>query len=109
MENQRLKQLFSFLEKDPADPFTLYSIGYEYVAQEDWPKAKEYLEKVLEADPAYLGVYFQLGKCLRYLEDDEQAMAVYRTGMDLAKEKGNQHTFSELQNALMNTEIGEDP
>lgn len=109
MENSRLNQLFSFLERSPLDSFTLYSIGLEYLQMEDYGKAQSYFDKVVNNDPDYLGTYYQLGKCLRLLENDEEALAIYRQGMERAKEQKKQHTYAELQNALMNTELGEDP
>lgn len=109
MENPRLKQLFTFLERSPQDSFTLYSIGLEYLKSEAYDQALVYFERVFDFDPDYLGTYYQLGKCLRLSGDDDRAMEIYRKGMEKAREQGKQHTYSELQNALMNTEIGEDP
>lgn len=109
MENSRLNQLFSFLERSPLDSFTLYSIGLEYLQMEDYKNAQNYFQKVYNHDPSYLGTYYQLAKCLRLLDNDEEAMEIYRQGMEQAKTQKKQHTFAELQNALMNTELGEDP
>lgn len=109
MENPRLNQLFTFLERSPKDSFTLYSIGLEYLNGENIDKALEYFQRVHSFDPDYLGTYYQLGKCLRLNGEDDRAMEIYRQGMEKAREQQKQHTFSELQNALMNTEIGEDP
>lgn len=109
MENSRLNQLFSFLERSPLDSFTLYSIGLEYLQMEAYDKAHTYFQKVVDNDPDYLGTYYQLGKCLRLLDNDDEAMEMYRQGMKRAQEQKKQHTYAELQNALMNTELGEDP
>lgn len=109
MENPRLNQLFTFLNRAPRDSFTLYSIGLEYLQSGQFVQARTYLERVLEYDPDYLGTYYQLGRCLRLLEDDETAISVYQQGMEKALGQSRQHIYAELQNALMNTEIGEDP
>lgn len=109
MENSRLIQLFSFLERSPLDSFTLYSIGLEYLKMEDYEKARSYFDKVHHHDPDYLGTYYQLAKCLRLLSLDDLAMDIYRQGMERAKAQQKQHTYAELQNELMNTELGEEP
>ena len=72
-------------------------------------EAKNYFERLLSFHPDYLGAYYQLGRCLRLMGLDKEAIAMYQIGIEKAKEKKQQHTLSELQNALMNAEIGEEP
>ncbi len=56
MNEQRLQQLFKFLEEDKNDPFTLYAIALEY--QETQPdEAMKYFEGLLQNHPDYTGTY----------------------------------------------------
>lgn len=109
MENQRLVQLLSFLEQSPNDSFTRYSIGLEYLSSGNCSAALEHFELLLAQDPAYLATYYQLGRCLRLLSRDQEAIAIYQAGIEKAREARKQHTLAELQNALLNTELGEEP
>ncbi len=109
MENRRLQQLLSFLAQDPQDSFVLYSIAFELLQMEQLAEAQTYFERLLHHHPAYLGAYYQYGKCLRLLGQDAAAIEIYRQGMARASAAKEQHTFAELQNALMNTELGEEP
>ncbi len=109
MENQRLVQLLSFLEQSPNDSFTRYSLGLEYLSQADYSSALGYFEQLLAQDPGYLATYYQLGRCLRLLQRDQEAMTIYKAGIEKARDARKQHTLAELQNALLNTELGEEP
>ena len=100
MQSERLTQLFTFLEADPKDAFTLYSIAYEYLQQNELSKAVEYFEKLRAIHPDYVGTYYHLGATLEQQQKKEEAIEVYKKGIEVARMKKAFHPLSELQGAL---------
>jgi tetratricopeptide (TPR) repeat protein len=100
----RLNQLLDFLEKSPSDPFSLYSVAYEYVQMGELTTGLEYFLRLRELHPAYLGLYYQLGKTFERLDQPEEAMEAYRVGMEVAKAQQASRPLSELQRALQTLE-----
>ena len=49
--------------------------------------------------PEYVGTYYHLGKLHERLEEGDKALEVYILGMRMARKKGDNHAFSELQGA----------
>ncbi|RAU82943.1 tetratricopeptide repeat protein [Pontibacter arcticus] len=98
MNATRLAQLFQFLEEDPNDPFTLYAIATEY-RTEDKQKAMEYYEKLLAAHENYVGTYYHAASLYNELGQPDKAESTYKKGILIARQEGNMHAFSELQQA----------
>jgi tetratricopeptide (TPR) repeat protein len=99
MQNQRLSKLFEFLEADPNDSFILYAIATEYNVSNDAANALKYYLQLTEKHPDYVGTYYHLGKLYEKLEQKEEAIKVYQTGMQAARSKRDMHALSELQGA----------
>ena len=98
MQNDRLHQLFAFYKEDPNDAFTIYAIATE-LRQSEPLKALEYYEKLLAEHENYVGTYYHAGKLYEELTKPELAEKVYQKGMKIARQEGNMHAFSELQQA----------
>jgi Tfp pilus assembly protein PilF len=98
MQEERLKLLLDFLEKEPNEPFNRYAVAMELLNL-DLDAAKEHLEKLLKEYPTYLATYYQLAKI--YFDKDflEEAEVVYLKGIILAKEQGNEKAERELKSA----------
>ncbi|WP_192820583.1 tetratricopeptide repeat protein [Rufibacter sp. LB8] len=96
--NSRLAQLLAFLEDDPHDPFTLYAIATEYRAF-DLEKARSFYEKLLTEHPDYVGTYYHVASLYLELGEPDLAKAAYQKGMHVSRQQGQQHAFSELQQA----------
>lgn len=97
---ERLTQLFQFLDIDPKDPFTLYSIAHEYQQAGDLTTARQYLERLLAARPDYVGAYYHLADIQAQQGETDQAAQRYRQGMKIALSQKDHHTYSELQRGL---------
>ncbi|MEZ4955565.1 MAG: tetratricopeptide repeat protein [Saprospiraceae bacterium] len=102
----RLEQLLGYLEETPNDPFILYALAKEYEIQGDLEKALKQFNYLLEVNPKYVGAYYHLGKLYEKLEQPTKAFFTYKKGMEVAKEKGDQHALSELVGAKLN--LGDD-
>lgn len=106
----RLDQLFEFYQQDPHDAFTIYAIATEYL-KIDPPKAMEYYQKLLAEHEDYVGTYYHAGKLHEAFGETGQAEKVYKKGMQISRQAGNMHAFSELQqvyNKLMGLDYNDE-
>lgn len=95
----RLQHLLAFYQQDPHDPFTIYALATEYRATEPL-RAMEYYQTLLDEHPEYVGTYYHAGKMLQQLNKPEEAEKVYRKGLTVARQAGQLHAASEIQQAL---------
>jgi tetratricopeptide (TPR) repeat protein len=98
MSQERLQQLFTFLEEDPDDPFNLYAIALEYLKNQD-EKALQYFEKLLQEHPDYVATYYHAAQLYLDLDMKEKAAQTYQKGIEKAKDQQNALALRELQNA----------
>ncbi|MBE2254966.1 MAG: tetratricopeptide repeat protein [Ignavibacteria bacterium] len=98
----RLESLLEILKNDENDAFSRYALALEYMSMNETVKAKiEYL-KLLNDQPAYLPVYYQLGKLYEHEGDLEEAKNIYNKGLFVATSQNELHTKNELQEAIDN-------
>lgn len=107
MQTTRLNKLLEFLKADPSDPFILYALATEYNTAGDHQQAFHYYNLLVENSPEYVGTYYHLGKLLEKTGDKERAIEIYRLGLKAARNKNDNHAYSELQGAL-NSALGLD-
>jgi len=98
--SERLQKLLTMLEKEPKDAFLLYGVGMEYKKADDFPRALEYLRKVVQIDSGYCYAYHQQGLIHEAAGDVEAAKAAYRDGIAAARKKGDAHAQGEIEAAL---------
>lgn len=87
------------LAADPEDSFLLHALGLEYSKLGEDETARDYFQRVLSANPNYVGTYYHLAKLLERTGDEQGAIQVYEKGMDVAKSAGDQHALGELRGA----------
>ena len=104
MNSPRLEQLKALLAEDPNDAFLCYGIAMEYAKLGQRTTAIEQVKQLLIAQPDYLGAYYQLGKWLEEEQQTEEAILVYKKGMELAKQQQKRKTENELREALQQLE-----
>lgn len=104
--HDRLLQLLELLEETPGDSFLLFALAKEYEKLEDLDQALDYYLFLEQSHPDYVGLYFHLGKLYETLDQPDRALATYQKGMEIARAQNDQHSYSELQNAKTNLEIG---
>ncbi len=105
--NARIERLKELLKQSPHDAFIRFALAKEFSKIGRKAEAIELLENVVNDQPEYVGAYYHLAALHQEVEDTESAMKVYLKGMEIAKELGDNHAYSELQNAKMNLEIEE--
>lgn len=97
MESSRLDKLLEFLQNEPKDEFLQYALATEYLRLNDTGKALQYYENLVNNHPGYVGTYYHLGKLYEALNRKPDAISTYEKGMEIAKQKRDNHAFSELQ------------
>ncbi len=97
MEISRLDKLLEFIKNEPNDEFLKYALATEYLRLNQTDKALTYYEDLISNHPNYTGTYYHLGKLYEALNRKDDAIKIYETGMDITKQKRDNHAFSELQ------------
>jgi Tfp pilus assembly protein PilF len=95
----RIDQIQELLKENPADSFLQHALALEYVKQGDDENAKHVFETLLLANPDYVGSYYHLAKLHERCGREEEAVRVYERGMEIARQLGEQHAYSELRSA----------
>lgn len=93
--------LLAMIEAGDKDSFLLFAVAKEYEKANDDANARSWYEQLRAHDPAYVGLYYHLGKLLERQEETEQALEVYAAGMEQARQQGDQHALGELAGAKM--------
>jgi tetratricopeptide (TPR) repeat protein len=97
MEISRLDKLLEFIKNEPNDEFLKYALATEYLRLNQADKALTYYEDLVNNHPNYTGTYYHLGKLYEALNRKDDAIKTYETGMEITKQKRDNHAFSELQ------------
>ncbi|OGU18914.1 MAG: hypothetical protein A2059_00540 [Ignavibacteria bacterium GWA2_55_25] len=100
MKEQRIAKLQALLAADPNDSFARYALALEYGGMNDTEQALRLLEEVLRRDPHYVPAYQQLGYCYQRTGRRDDAVAIFKQGMEQASQQGDSHARGEMQEAL---------
>lgn len=69
----------------------------------DAASAAAELKELVRRAPDYLAAYLQLGMLLQTLGRNDEARDAFRSGQEVARNKGDGHALSELTTALEQT------
>ena len=100
MSNSRIENLREILASDPQDTFARYALGLEYLSINDIDSARQMFEETYVLDPNYVAAYYQLGKTYELLGDEVMAKKIYEKGIYVASSQSDEHTKSELEQAI---------
>lgn len=103
MTNRQL-YLNQLLEASPNDAFLLFALAKEHENAGDDVQALAFYLRLHTADPAYVGLYYHLGKLYERQNDPENAITTYKKGIQISQQAGDRHAMSELGGALLNLE-----
>lgn len=106
MNLERIAQLEKFRKESADDPFILYALATEY-KEEQPKKAKLLFDELLENFEKYIGTYYHAAALYAEHFDREAADKIYRKGIQMAQELGEQHALKELRNAYTNFQFEE--
>jgi predicted Zn-dependent protease len=96
----RKEMLEEFLAADPDDSFSRYALALELEKAGDVRAAIAQLREVIRRDEKYVAAYYHLGRLLSKAGDEEEALAAYRRGLEMAAEVGDQKTGKEIREAI---------
>jgi Tfp pilus assembly protein PilF len=95
----RIEKILVMLAENPADSFLQHALALEYIKTGDDEKARDLFEDILNRDPGYIGSYYHLAKLQERLGETDQAVQVYKKGMEVAMKAGDNHAYGELRGA----------
>lgn len=97
----RIDLVKQMLAETPHDAFLIYALALEEHKEGDLSAAIARLEQLKIEHPDYVGTYYQLGKFYEEAMQKENAMLVYRRGIEVAKAQKADKMFRELSEALL--------
>ena len=100
MAGNRIDILRSLVTQNPTDSRTRYMLAMELANSGELEAAVAEYESILKADADYAAAYYHGGQALEKLGREDDAGALYRRGIEACERTGNDHTRSELQEAL---------
>ena len=74
-----------------------YSLGNEYLKAGDAAQAAVHLAKAVALDPKYTAAWKLYGKALAAIGQTADALAAYRAGIAVARERGDKQAEKEMQ------------
>lgn len=89
------------LQTNPNDSFLKYAAALEYEKDGDIKNAIQIVQQLLDYDADYLGAYYKLGKLFEIEGREDEAIAIYRKGLDVSRKTSDLKTEGELTEALM--------
>jgi tetratricopeptide (TPR) repeat protein len=100
MADNRLELLRSLVAQNPGDSFARYGLAMAYAGAGEHAQAVEEYRKLIEINPKYVAAYYHGGQALEKLGNIEQAREIYRRGILVSTQIGDDHTRSELEAVL---------
>jgi tetratricopeptide (TPR) repeat protein len=96
----RIATFKSLIARSPGDPFPRYGLAMEHKSRGNLTEAWTTFSELIEGFPDYIPTYLMAGGTLVNLGRKDEAIAVYRRGIDAAARKGDAHARGELESAL---------
>lgn len=92
----RKQQIEELLTLDPNDSFLRYGLAMEYVSAGDDESAMHEFQVLNQQDPDYVPAYLMAGQALLRLGREEEARAMLKEGIVVAKRNHNEHAAGEM-------------
>jgi tetratricopeptide (TPR) repeat protein len=92
--------LRSFVKSSPQDPFPRYGVAMELKNGGQLEDANAAFHDLMTTFPDYTAAYLHAGNTLRELGRRDEALAVYRNGIEACERKRDFHAKGELEAAL---------
>lgn len=103
-QEKRLAMLQKMTESGSADSFTWYALAMEYRNAGNAEAALRTFSSLKSAFPDYLPQYLMAAQVCLAARNAAEAIDWLRAGVQLATERGDQKTLSELETALEEAE-----
>lgn len=96
---ERIDKIKAMLIDSPKDNFLRHALALEYIKLGNDVDARKLFEEILEREPGYVGSYYHLAKLLERIGETDNAINIYKKGMEETKRIGDNHAFGELRSA----------
>ena len=97
---ERIDKLRAFITQDPADYFSRHALALELLKIGDTTGAIEVMQVLLAINPNHTGTYLHLGKAFESINKMEDALSIYKQGIEAARSVLAAHDANELRAAL---------
>ena len=74
-----------------------FSLGNEYLKVERFHVAIEHLQKAVAIDPDFTAAWKALGRAMAAIGRNDEALAAYRAGIEVAHRKGDKQAGREME------------
>jgi Tfp pilus assembly protein PilF len=74
-----------------------FSLGNEYLKTGDAARAADHLARAVALDPGYTAAWKLYGKALTAAGRKDEALAAYRTGIEVAGKRGDKQAEKEMR------------
>ena len=88
------------VSQNPGDSFARYGLAMAYASAGEHQQAVEQYRKLIELNPKYVAAYYHGGQAVEKAGKPDEAREIYRRGIVVCSEIGDQHTRSELEVVL---------
>ena len=100
MQAQRIKTLLEMEAQKPTDAFVKFALALEYLNIGESEKATIYFENLLQDFPDYSATYYHFGKMKEELGETENAITLYKKGIEVSTNNKETKNWNELKEAL---------
>ncbi|HZF19957.1 MAG TPA: bacterial transcriptional activator domain-containing protein [Burkholderiales bacterium] len=96
MTSQQIMNLLKLVGTPRDGALLRFSLGSEYLKSADFEPAVAHLRAAVEKDPGYSAAWKLLGRALAENGREEEALASYRRGIEVAEKKGDKQAAKEM-------------
>jgi Flp pilus assembly protein TadD len=96
MTSQQIMNLLKLVGTPRDGALLRFSLGSEYLKCADFEAAVAQLRAAVEKDPGYSAAWKLLGRALAENGREEEALASYRRGIEVAEKKGDKQAAKEM-------------
>lgn len=96
----RREKIEALLADDPNDVFLRYSLALELGKEGDSEACLAGLAALQKHEPPYVPAFFMAAQQLAHQDRIEEARAILRDGIEVARQQGNAHAAGEMSEFL---------
>jgi uncharacterized protein HemY len=106
MASEKIERIKKVLALEPESEMLWFSLGQAYLAENSDVLAVEAFEKAIALKPDYTVVYEHLGGGLEKIGKMDEAMAIYRKGIEVGRKTGDMVPLERMTARLHRLEKG---
>jgi thioredoxin-like negative regulator of GroEL len=96
----RREKIEAMLAQDPQDQFLRYTLAMECEKAGEYERSLELFQGLMSDDKPHVPSFLMAGQSLNNQGRIEEARAVLRTGIEIARGQGNGHAAAEMSELL---------